>query len=293
MLRTILYKIWMLIDGPAPEEPQKKPRQPSLKRNKGALPGTWAARTKVWGQHARLPALIVATLLVSQSLWLLLPSVGIYANQLALGLLLVLGLHHQQVRHLALSAAILPTLNVCIALFDQPTRSLQLAVAYVILLALTLVYRSVFTLDKSLTSDKLNKTEYFYAVPLMIVLGQIIGVVAAFMAGHSENQIIHLPLVLALAVATLAAITEELFFRGLIQQYALKLLHPVTAVALTTLIFTPFVVGSGSWWIIVPALLASVVLSTVYCHKQNLTLTTTLNLTVKLVFVGIIFIHFQ
>ena len=281
LLRTVFVTIWRLIDGPVPEPP--KPRSsPSA-----ALLNAARGHPRLWVQDAGLPALIGLTLLLSQVLWLLLPQVGVYANQCALAALLVLGLRREPVRRLALCAAILPSMNILVVLFGTPDPSLQLAVAYVSLLGLSLVYRFIFARDQSLSSQALSRRDYIAAIPLVIVIGPLLGITAALLIGRSSSFIAASPLSHVLAIACLGAVTEEVFFRGLIQQWALKLLHPVTAVALTALLYLLFSIDPGNWRTIGPALLSGTVLSVVYGRRQNLMLTTMLNLTGKLVFIGL------
>lgn len=289
LVKTILHKIWMLIDGPVPEPAQKRVRQSKSKRKRVKTPLTWPDRLQLYRRGTAMPAVIVAFLLVSQLLWYVAPQVGVYANQFAVAGLLIIGLHTERYRRLALSVAILPAVNACVVLFGHQAQPLQTIIIYVVLLALTLVYRYVFMSDKSLSSDRLHKKEYVYAVSLMIVVGQVLGIAAFGVLGHSDVRLMTLPIALAILFVGMAAITEELFFRGLVQQFALKIIHAVPAIALTTIIYALFCVSSPAWWGIGYALICSTVLSIVYSFRQNLILTTVLNVTAKLVFVWLVF----
>jgi membrane protease YdiL (CAAX protease family) len=220
------------------------------------------------------------------------PAVGVYVNAAALICLLGLALWQARARQLIISVAIIPiAMMVGLSLPNLPAFQRTMVVTIVVLL-LGLTYQYLFTLDYPLQGTKQNLTKFGYAlsIPIMVVVGQLIGLIAfAAMHGHYEYRGTSVLLVgLSLVVM---AIAEEIVFRGLIEQRALLFFHPLMALVLTAFLYTLATLGHGGG-IFAPMLgaLIGVATSYVYFRNQNILLTITLNASAKLTFVGLVVI---
>jgi membrane protease YdiL (CAAX protease family) len=215
------------------------------------------------------------------------PLAGVYANAGLFALLLGLALWKESFRKLAISVAILPIAIMIDLCLPQGNAFGQAAVFYDAILLLTLVYRFMFALDEPIKSTALKLRGYAFALPLMAVLGQLLGVLGYGMLRHQYAfKNISLPLVAV--TACVFALTEEMFFRGLIQQRAAKVMHPAIAAALSTILFALANIGYGTILAPLYALIAGAVLSVTYYKKQNLLLTFTINAMSKLAYVGLL-----
>ncbi len=152
---------------------------------------------------------------------------------------------------------------------------------------LALVYRYMFTLDQPLRATKLTARGYGLALPLMIVAGQAVGGLNyLFLQHHYIFTGYSLPLIACAAVVM--AFAEEMLLRGLIQQQAAKVFHPLVAAFGTAILYVLLALDHGTMLSLVPAMLLGVVLSFTYYKKQNLILTTTINATAKLTYIGLV-----
>jgi len=212
---------------------------------------------------------------------------GVYANALALVLLIGLALWKKQARMLAISASILPAANMVNLALPQNTVLAQTVVFYSSLLILALVYRFMFALDQPIEKSKLGKRGYLTILPLMILVGQLLGVIGYFMLRHHYSFSIT-PLPLLAACSIIFAFTEETFFRGLIQQQGSMVLNPALAALLSLIVFTSATIGHVTILSPLFALIAGLVLVTTYFKKQNLILTITINAVAKLVYIGLV-----
>lgn len=232
-------------------------------------------------------ALIVGVIVAAQ--WTLFgkASVGIYINAAAFAALVGLGLRVERARQLAISAAIIPVATMASLSLPQTTNFAQTVVFYDALLVLALVYRFMFTLDHPLDSIRLTVRGYLIALPLMMVIGQALGVIGYGLLRH-QYTFEHTSLPLVAATTAVFAITEEVLLRGLIQQRASLVFHPALAAVLSTVLFVAMSFGhTGSYLVPLFALILGSVLSATYYFKQNLVLTITMNLTAKLVYIGL------
>jgi membrane protease YdiL (CAAX protease family) len=230
---------------------------------------------------------VLVPLAAAQIALLVNPIVGVYVNAAAFAALVALALRQAAARQLAISAAILPVANMVTLSLPQSSAFNQSMVFYDALLLVALLYRFWFTLDQPLPYSRLAAKGYAFALPLMVVLGEALGVLGyGMLRNHYPYHGVSLPLV-ALVVVVLA-ITEETFFRGLIQQRAALVMSPILAATLSTLLYT--LVSIGHVTILAPlfALLAGAVLSLTYYKKQNLVLTTTINAAMKLTYLGLL-----
>ncbi|HUD81185.1 MAG TPA: CPBP family glutamic-type intramembrane protease [Patescibacteria group bacterium] len=211
---------------------------------------------------------------------------GVYVNALAFILLVGLALWQKRARMLAISAAILPVANMINLALPQSTRYAQTVVFYDSILALALVYRFIFVLDQPVKESKLGKWGYLTVLPLMAVIGQVLGVIGYVMLRHHYTfGTTSLPLVAACTV--IFAVAEETYFRGLIQQRGSMLFNPVLAAILSLILFTFTTIGHVTILAPVFALILGIVLVTTYFNKNNLILTMTINAVTKLVYVGL------
>lgn len=232
-------------------------------------------------------AYIILALIGAQSALLVSPIVGIYINAVAFAALVGLALWKSAARQLAISAAILPVATMVTLSLPQSSTFAQTIVFYDTILLLALVYRFMFTLDHPLPYTKLTTRGYAFALPCMLVIGQILGVIGyALLRHHYTFDNISLPLVAATSVVF--AFTEETFFRGLIQQRAALVIHPAMAAVLSAILYASATIGHTSILVPLFALLSGAVLSITYYKKQNLILTVAINAMMKLTYVGLL-----
>lgn len=214
------------------------------------------------------------------------PEVGVYATVVSLVLLLILAIRSEQARKLAISAAILPvTLLVSLGLPQSSTFE-QTSVFYDVILVCALLYAYEYNLDGPLRISALGK-QSVTTVPLMIIMGEALGALGYGLMRHGyAYRGTSLPLV-AVSVVVFA-ISEEVLFRGLIQQQAAKVMHPVAAAALSAITYAIIFVGHDSLRLAAFALLSGAILSAIYYFKQNVILTTTSNMVMKLTYLGLV-----
>lgn len=213
------------------------------------------------------------------------PLLGVYATAASLVLLLALALQVEKLRKLALSAAIVPTAMLVLLTLPQQDAFARSAEFYDVILLLALVYGRMFAMGKSRSMLSLKK-KYLILLPLMVVIGQVLGA-AGFGMLRGQYPYQGTPLALVASTAVIFAIAEELLFRGLIQEYARKVVHPVTAAVITSLAYAVMFAVHGSIMPFGYAVLAGVVLCGIYYFKQNLLLTMTANIAMKLSFIGL------
>jgi membrane protease YdiL (CAAX protease family) len=216
------------------------------------------------------------------------PIVGVYVNAAAFILLIGLALLYLPARPLAISAAIIPITMMVTLSLPQTSVFAQVTVFYEALLVLTLVYRYVFTLDEPLQNTKLSLRGYATMVPIMLVVGQILGVISYFLLRHHYDFSVHTTLPLVAAASIVFAITEEAFFRGLIQQRANHLLHPALAAVLSLALFVDVSIGHTTILAPLVTAISGVVLVFVYAKKPNLILTIAINAMSKFTYIGLL-----
>lgn len=216
------------------------------------------------------------------------PIVGVFVNAAAFVSLVGLALWQEKARHLAISAAILPVATMISLSLPQTSAFAQAVVFYDSILILALIYRFAFTLDYPLKNSRLTMLGYAFALPLMLVIGQVLGVIGYGLLRHQYGYgNASLPLVAATAVVF--AVAEATLFQGLIQQRAAQVLHPGVAAALAALLFTAFTFGhTGSWLSPLFGLILGVTLAITYFKKQNLILTIAVNAGAKLAYIGLL-----
>jgi membrane protease YdiL (CAAX protease family) len=230
--------------------------------------------------------LIAAVIGATQLTLLWQPTVGIYVNAGAFAVLVGLALWRPQLRALAVSTAILPTANMIMLSLPETNTFARTTVFYSALLVIGLIYRFAFTLDFPKDKTHLSLSNYAFMLPLMVVIGQLMGVIAYGMLRHHYIfDGTSLPLVAAAAVVF--AVAEETVFRGLIQQQAGLVMSPVIAGLLSTVLFALMSIDSTTFLVPLFALLLGAVLSITYYKKQSVVLTITINAAAKLTYVGL------
>lgn len=214
--------------------------------------------------------------------------VGVYVNAAAFILLVGLALLYERSRSLAISAAIIPVTMMVSLSLPQTSVFAQVTVFYEALLVLTLIYRFVFTLDEPVSNTKLSPRGYALALPLMLVIGQALGVISYALLRHHYDFALHTSLPLVAAASIVFAITEEAFFRGLIQQRAKHLLHPALAALLSLAMFVDVSIGHTTVLAPLVAGITGLVLVIVYAKKPNLILTIAINAMAKFTYIGLL-----
>lgn len=242
---------------------------------------------KPFKKNSWMAGAIILAIAASQLTLFWKPAVGIYINAMAFALLVGLALWQKTARQLAISVAILPVATMISLSLPETTAFAQIMVFYDAILVLGLIYRFVFTLDYPLKNTSLKASGYLLAVPLMLVIGQLLGAVGY---GLLRNQYGYgdTPLPLVAAAAVVFAIAEETLFRGLIQQRGSQVLNPVIAGAMTAILYALFTFGhTGSWLTPLFGLIMGTTLAVIYYKKQNLILTISVNAAAKLTYVGL------
>jgi membrane protease YdiL (CAAX protease family) len=216
------------------------------------------------------------------------PIVGVYITAGSIVALGTAALLKQYSLQLVLSVAIIPVSLMINLALPQTHFFAQTTVLYEALLVLGLVYRFVFTLDEPLENTRMSFRGYATYLPLMMVVGQLLGVFGYVMLRH-QYFYGHTSLPLVAASSVVFAIAEEVVLRGLVQQRAMRVIHPAMAAVMSALMSGALAVGhKGAWLSPFVSLIAGAVLAFTYYKKQNLILTMTINISMKLAYVGLI-----
>ena len=204
------------------------------------------------------------------------PIAGIYVNAAALAILIGIALWFKKLRELAISVAIIPAATMVLLSLPQTTTFAQDVVFYNVILVLGLIYRIMFTIDFPLQLTHLSIKNYAFAVALMAVAGEVLGVIGYGMLRH-QYPFGDTPLPMVAATVAVFAFTEEVLFRGLIQQRAQLVMHPLLAAILPTMLFTFVSINTSTYLAPLFSLILGAVLAYTYAKKQNLILTGTIN----------------
>jgi membrane protease YdiL (CAAX protease family) len=242
---------------------------------------------KPLSRHGYIWFVTVGLLVAAQTTLIWAPRVGIYLNALALVGLSAVAILQPTARKVAISMAILPVATMITASFMLHTIIGQITVFEVALLLLAILYRYVFTLEQPLSNSKLTIKGYCLILPLMLITGQLIGVIGyGLLRHHYPFAGYSLPLVALVAVVF--AFAEEMLLRGLIQQQGSQLFHPAIAALTSTILYVFLSLDHATMLTLPAALVMGAVLSFVYYQKQNLILTTTINAAAKLTYIGLV-----
>lgn len=217
------------------------------------------------------------------------PLAGVYANATALALLLLLALWEERARLAALAASVLPLVTMVNLALPQGSAFAQAGVFYGMLLALAFVYRKLFAREQPMQNIRLRLAGYVLVLPLFIVIGQALGVMAFGLLGGTGGELPFEGVAAPLLTAGLGlfVVAEELFFRGLLQERAGRVMHPVLAIVLTSGAYAALTLPLGNLAVTLFAAFANLLLSSAYYLKPNLILTITTNATLKLLHLGL------
>jgi membrane protease YdiL (CAAX protease family) len=230
--------------------------------------------------------LIILIMAAAQLTLLWRPIAGVYVNAGALAILIGLALWIEKIRQLAISVAIIPVATMIVLSLPQTSIFAQMVVFYDVILILGFVYRFMFTFDYPLKNTHLSLKEYAFSLSLMAVAGETLGIIGYLMLRH-HYVFGHTSLPLVAASVAVFALAEETLFRGLIQQRAMQVMPPLQAAILPTMLFIFTSISIAT--VLAPAfsLLLGAALAFAYYQKQNLVLTGTINVLVKLTYIGL------
>jgi len=213
------------------------------------------------------------------------PLGGVYVDGAAIVLLTIMALSREKARFLVISVTVLPVANLLIlALPTQPAFT-QSVIFYDTLLLLSLIYRYWFSIDQPVNRTSLKLKNYLLLLPLMIIIGQVLGFIGYGLLRHHFAFNHQGSLWLISLAAIIFAFTEEMLFRGLIQAEAMKIMSKVLAGILSAGLYAVLFIDHTSLLPFLFGLIAGSVISAVYYLKPNLVLTTTINASMKLIYI--------
>jgi len=232
--------------------------------------------------------IVYGTLLCATQLCLIWhPILGLGLSTFCLFLLTTGALVRESLRKLSISLAILPTVQIAHSAIITHNAFQSTTILYVMLLLLALIYRYMFTLDEPVEKSRLKLKGHLFGLPLMIIIGEGLGLIGyAFLRNHYAYTHISLPLICAACIVF--AFAEEMFLRGLVQQQAARIVHPLLAAVLAAVIYIPLAISRTSLLTIGPAVAMGIMLAVVYHLKHNLLLSTAINAAAKLTYVGLV-----
>ena len=243
-----------------------------------------------YGRNLWLCLVVVTLVGAAQTALYLRPLVGVYVDAVSFAILIGLALRRERSRHFLIAVSIIP-LAMLVGLSLPKTNAFQQTTNLaLIFLVLGLTYQYLFTIDYPLERTRLRLTRqgYLFAIPLMVVLGQALGLLGYGLL-RQQYDFRGTSLIFVALGAVVYAIAEEILFRGLIQQKAMQLCHPAIAAAVTTLLYASLTVGHrGGILTPVFGLILGAVLSVIYYRKQNILLTMTINISAKLTYIGLV-----
>jgi membrane protease YdiL (CAAX protease family) len=271
---------------PETKVPEKTPVKPKTVRRFTGRLQSFGRALRPYFRHFGIFAYVAILLVAGQLALYWRPVVGVYVEAAALTALIGFGLLYDKGRPLLISAAILPVAMMVTLSLSHTSVLAQTTVFYNSLLLMGLIYRFIFTLDFPVVLSRLNLRGYAMVLGLMLVIGQLLGALGyVFLRHHYTFGSTPLPLIAVAAV--IFAITEEVFFRGLIQQQASRIMHPLMAALLSVILYTFTSFGHITLLAPLYALILGSVLSFIYYRKPNVLLTITVNATAKLVYIGL------
>lgn len=204
------------------------------------------------------------------------PLIGIFVNAFILTSLLVAAVFDTTLRKLLACLSIIPAVRLIGFSIPFTDDFLRIALFYGSIFALSLGY--IICLKVKNTGHSLREIK---DLPLMIFIGILIGSLEySFLPKNSFN--LGLSFGSALLFFLFFGYTEELLFRGLIQNLAEKITKPLFSILFTSVLYTLVHINKGLSGIIL-AFFISIVLSTVFHWKKNIFLVTALNTTISLV----------
>jgi membrane protease YdiL (CAAX protease family) len=230
---------------------------------------------------------LAGALLGSQMAFLLSAVAGVCATVMALAVCMIIALRSEAARFVALSVGIAPAATLVMLGLPSTDPFAQSLLLYSILLALTLVYRSLFIRAQRPAWVTAAAPRYVGFLPAAVVLGQLLGILSFWLLGdrypYADTSV-----GIVWACAVLFALAEELFFRGLIQRQASLVLHPIMAAALSAIVFASFGIAYRSWAAAGVALITGTVLSGLYYMRQSIVITVVANTIAKFAYIALL-----
>ncbi len=226
-------------------------------------------------------------LAASQFVFLWFTGAGMVLLTVCLVVLATLSLLREEARPTAISMSILPIAELAHASIITHSAFQSAVVFYAALLVLVLPYRYLFTLDEPVERSRLKLKGHLFGIPLMMTLGEGLGLLGYGFLGHAYPYQ-HTSLTLLCLSVIVFAFTEEMLLRGLVQQQASRVVHPLLAAGLAAVLYVPFAATRTNLLSLVPAIAMGFTLSAIYHVKRNLLLSTTINAAAKLTYVGLV-----
>lgn len=225
---------------------------------------------------------IAGALVLIGVLLLLAPVVGAVAAMAAFALLAVLAIRSEQIRTIAVAASALPAAIMASLAWPQHTALGQVSVLYAVLLLLTLAYYRV--LPGHTSRKKVSRKHTKTLATILLLSSTALGVAGAWaLDGTPALHGVSLPL--AMAGAALFALTEELYFRGLLQKHTRHEVGPTLSVFLATLAYGALTIPLGNVAATSFALVTGLLLACMYYVRPRLLFTLAANLALKTSFV--------
>lgn len=203
------------------------------------------------------------------------PLIGIFVNAFILTSLLISAVFDKTLRNLLVCLSIIPAFRLIG--FSNPSTDIvfRTLLIYYLIFVMSFVYKVYFKIKK--TGHNLNHIKNLY---LMVFIGILFGLSEYFYL-PKDGLNLNLPLGLALLFFSFFGYTEELLFRGLIQNSLAKITKPLYSVLFTSTLYSFVHLANGLRGIVF-AFFVSLIISTIFSQKKNIFLTTILNTTVNL-----------
>lgn len=214
--------------------------------------------------------LIGITFLLSEIMLKLNPSIAFMLYSLLIGgCLIALSNEESLTNHgkLIIIFMILPIVRIS-ELFLNFSFIINSFAVYAILLFLVIFYSVKFKINPGF------KSQYLILLPVVIILGIALGSFSNYLFSFTKDVrfIVLLPLI---------AVSEEILFRGLIQNMIQKEYNQVTSVVFTSLLYGIFGLGFGLPFALF-LFACSLIMSLIYSLTKNIYLTITMSLILHL-----------
>lgn len=230
--------------------------------------------------------LILASVCLAQLGLFFQPQLGAYLTAGTLALLMLLAAKYDRVRNVVLVSAIIPLLGMINLTFIQQSAFEQTVVLYGAMLILSIAYRII--LRKRTVGAKVHVAWSDYGKYLVgaVFLGTLLGILSyKFLATSYVFGGVSILEVAGLAI--FGAVSEESFFRGLLQRQASIAMPKMIAVWYTCLLYITLSLSHFTPWAVAAGLVSTLTLSFFYRKLPSVWLTTALNCVSKLVYLGL------
>lgn len=228
------------------------------------------------------PILIASTTLQLQ------PTVGICVSAALIAGLLALSVLYIKAKKIALASAVIPAAYMVAASLPNTSYATKLAAIYGTILALSLIYRHWFMQedDSPKHHHALPLKKYAQFVPQAVVAGQIIGAIAFLLSAHVQ-PFPEASMTILIGTSVAIALTEVIFFQGLIQSVASEVMSHKTAAILAAVLFIGLS-SLASFDAFIISSISGATLAVFYYANKSLIPAMFLNIVIKLTFVGLI-----